>query len=40
MKNKDSDNSKYDPRDYRSDMSGVYSSFALFALVMVGLFIF
>jgi len=39
MTNFDFDNSDYDPREHRSDLRGVCSGFALFALVMAGLFL-
>ncbi len=40
MKSIYADTSDYDPREYRSDLPGVYSGFALLALVMASLFLF
>jgi len=39
MKNISFDTSEYDPSDHRSNLSGVYSGFALLMLTMIGLFL-
>lgn len=40
MKNFEFDLTDYDPREHRSDLSGIYSGFALLVVVMAGLFLF
>jgi len=40
MKNFDSEITSYDPREHRPDLRRVCSSYAILALVVVGLFLF